>query len=297
MANQPFKADKVLLNAGSASSPSVASAAFPATGFFFPSNGIIGVTSAGTQSFRLASDSIFGGNVNNSLQLTSGGSVSLSAAGSASPITLNPGSAAPVIIGAGGFVTPSAGTGIAYGLAINGLNLAGAGSTNDVVIFNKSGGAALTIPTGSTNVLFAGLNVNGIGVAQFPAATTPAGGITLGGDNLYRYGSGLFAWDTTNTTAALALRLSGVSKSIFENTGGNTVVADLAGNLVLQSNSATSLTLDPSHNALFVGSIATVAPTGGAGVWKLGKYTAGVLVQAGSVLVNIDGVDRTLLTA
>lgn len=46
-----------------------------------------------------------------------------------------------------------------------------------------------------------------------------------------------------------------------------------------------------------VGSIATSAPTGGAGLWKLGKYTAGVLAQAGSVLVNVDGVDYKFLTA
>lgn len=46
-----------------------------------------------------------------------------------------------------------------------------------------------------------------------------------------------------------------------------------------------------------VGSVTTSAPTGGAGAWKLGKYAAGVVAQAGQVTVNIDGVDRILLTA
>lgn len=45
-------------------------------------------------------------------------------------------------------------------------------------------------------------------------------------------------------------------------------------------------------------SISTGAPnSGSSGTWKLGQYSAGVLVQAGSVRVNIDGTDYDFLTA
>lgn len=297
MANQPFKADRVILNAGAAATPSLAIGSLT-DGLYQISAGVIGVAVGGV--LRLILGNSGGGFVGGAtgdgfVGFPTGGGVNVTANGTNKPVTLTPSGTAPVVIGAGGFITPTAGTGILYGLGSNGLNMAGSGSTNDIAIFNKSGGAAIVVPTGTTNVLFGGLNVNGVGAIQLPAATTSAGGITLGEINIYRTSAG-----------GLVLNSTGVTSTFFQNNGSTkgSVVAntnlqvDATGTLLLSTNGGSSaLTINTSQNSLFAGSIATVAPTGGAGVWKLGKYTAGVLVQAGSVLVNIDGVDRTLLTA
>jgi len=125
--------------------------------------------------------------------------------------------------------------------------------------------------------------------------TTSAGGAIFGTDvPVYRDAAGSLA------LGAGALRLlnytAGVNTGLlrFGNTALNYLFFD-GSNVIFRLNGNDALTLDSSQNALFAGSVATAAPTGGSGVWKLGKYTAGVLAAAGYITVNIDGTDRRLL--
>ncbi len=200
----------------------------------------------------------------------------------------------------------------------------------------------------SGNLLLGGLTTDGTGVLQFPAATTSAGGITMGIDiNIFRSGAGVLATNantisptTSGGTSLGAYNLgfndlrvrtvqaeSGTGNQSFALNQSVGVSAGVSAVIGFHSGAAGASTLDSAFSrvsagvigvgtgaagsiagslsmaaltasgAILGGSLKTAAPTGGAGVWILGKYTAGALVQAGSVLVNIDGTDRTLLTA
>lgn len=151
---------------------------------------------------------------------------------------------------------------------------------------------------GGNNVLLGGLNSTPIG------ATTPSTGAFT---TFSATGSVSIFGASTQTTfiringqsatqaAGIQFQSSGTSKWTVGrgiNTGDDGLY------IYNESLGANLLTANITTNAVtFGGSIQSAAPTGGAGAWKLGKYTAGVLAQAGSVLVNVDGVDRVFLTA
>lgn len=97
----------------------------------------------------------------------------------------------------------------------------------------------------------------------------------------------------------------------FEFYGGATRFANIAaqqdttgnqGQLIFRVNPGSSATatsnalvLSYLGNATFLGNLTTAAPTGGAGAWRLGVYTAGAAIQGGTVRISIGGVDRDLL--
>ncbi len=130
-----------------------------------------------------------------------------------------------------------------------------------------------TIGLGGTGTSVTALNINGDNGANggpilaFHRNSSLKGAI--GTQSALFGGSSDDIYITQNTSGNIGLWINGVTVGLF---------------------SATGLTL--------VGALVTSAPNvGAAGSWKLGKYTAGVVVQAGKVRVNIDGTDYDLLTA
>lgn len=207
----------IILAVGAANAPSLGFAGDTTTGFYRFGSGQASFTSVGTSSLIFdGTGKIYGsgGAILPLLQLNpSTGAIGLTASGTNQSITLTPSGTGRTIFGSGGFSSPTAGTGIAYGNAANGLTFGGNGSTNDLLVVNSGGSTTLVVPHNTQNILLGGLATNGTGVLQFPAATTSAGGITLGTDtNVFRSAAGTIVLNNTGTDSALLFASGGTTK-------------------------------------------------------------------------------------
>jgi hypothetical protein len=80
--------------------------------------------------------------------------------------------------------------------------------------------------------------------------------------------------------------------SIFDPAGGDRLLIDTSGNVLIGGSGVAGAKLD------VVGDFRTSSPSGGtAQPWKLGNYTAGAAAQVGKVRVEINGTPYDLLTA
>lgn len=112
------------------------------------------------------------------------------------------------------------------------------------------------------NLLVAGI-ADGTGRLQFPAgAADKTSGITFHTDtNIFRGGAGnLYINAVTGSNPSLGLQDNGTSKFILQYSGGNTLLSGLTGSTIIQSNNATTLTLDSGQSATFANNV-TLAGT------------------------------------
>jgi hypothetical protein len=94
------------------------------------------------------------------------------------------------------------------------------------------------------------------GILQLATHTTSAGGIGFGPDvALYRINANFLALDTTGSSPSFALRSASTDIAYFKSSGATVTLASVGGQLILQSNNTTALTLDSSQNATFAGSV------------------------------------------
>jgi hypothetical protein len=88
-------------------------------------------------------------------------------------------------VGTFGFNTANNGEFQIYATALDGMVMAGRGSTNDMVITNKSGSDVLRIPTGTTGVTLVGALT---GTSATFSSSVTAGDIILGNSNILSWG-------------------------------------------------------------------------------------------------------------
>lgn len=153
-------------------------------------------------------------------------------------------------------------------------------NTSNAIHFVVNNGAtdALGIATNG-NILIGGVS-NGTGVLQFPAATTSAGGITMGTDspavNLYRSAASTLSTDVNSLNFTQNNALIGGSAGTIQ-FGGSAVSVRGAATVTLVTSSTTALTLDSSQNATFAGSLKINV-----------NGTNETFVRAGSGATNLD---------
>lgn len=171
-----------------------------------------------------------------------------------------------------------------------------------------NGSDRITIGVGG-NLLLSGLTTDGTGVLQFPAATTSAGGITMGTDNfIYRAASTQMIIGPTGGTFTLE---AATSSNIFGNQNDTKVFGNVnltlgagrssSGTLTLQSGSTvTALTLDSSQNTQFAKLITSyngiaTAGNGVSTVQASGRATAQVAANASVSTYTVGAADASFL--
>ncbi len=108
-----------------------------------------------------------------------------------------------------------------------------------------TGGNPSFIVTGNKNTLLGGLTTDGTGVLQFPAATTSAGGITMGTDTqVFRSAAGFLQLNGLGIESKLQIAGNSTVRMSLGSSGLDGVIIAPTGNLSFQSNSAVAITLD-----------------------------------------------------
>lgn len=192
------------------------------------------------------------------LSFDTGGSITVTAGGTNQNITLTPSGTGEVQMTGAGLRSLFLYRNVSYvGIFdLTGSNGRGFATTaSQAQIFGNTGVIAAAFV--GTHTLLGGLTTDGVGVLQFPTATTSAGGITFGTDwNFYRASSSIMSWVANSSTTA-QLNIAGTANTaIFgSNSSGAFMNAAGATTLVLQTNTTTALTLDTSQNAAFAGSV------------------------------------------
>ena len=214
-----------------------------------------------------------------SLPLTTGVAGTLPVANGGTGVTTSTGTGANVLGTSPTLTTPNIGA--ATGTSVNlsgagtfGGNLTVSGTGNN--IFNSGGG----------NLLI-GTTTDGGQKLQVAGTAYVSGDLTSG--------SILRSSGATNT-----IRLRGNSQYIdFTNLAENAYVNGtiIANTLSLFGNNGTGLSIGATGDATFAGKITTSAPTGGAGAWELGVYTATAPTATGYVTIEIGGTQYKLLAA
>lgn len=300
------------INTGSAGAVALQGGAFSgttATLSFLTSGRVAIVSTAGLLAddggllFNPATDLLtVGGNITfgTSASILNGatGSIGLTATGTNQSITLTPSGSGAVLIPSGLVGTPSlafvgdADNGI-YRAGANQWGLVQAGALN--LLFN---GNVDVTPGGvqnarfvSTHLLLGGLTTDGVGVLQFPAATTSAGGMTFGMDvNWYRTGVGQIAHNSTGTNPQYNFYEGGVRKGFIETSAGvmnlGTVTA-AAFNIYTGSGPTLALTLSSTQAATFASTVSATTSL-------LTPSTTFNLVNATATTVNAFGAATTL---
>lgn len=131
-------------------------------------------------------------------------------------------SSGTVTISGGSWPGALTSTAIAYHTAGDGLTLAGAGTTNDIVLVNKSGSGVLVVPTGTTAANFQGtLSANG-GISgttgTFSSKTVSATGSSV------IVGDALSASTGVGRAKATIGNTTGISELLIGQAGGNNLV-------------------------------------------------------------------------
>ena len=209
---------------GSVSAPSITNTGDANTGIYFGAADTVNVTTGGTKRIEIDSSGL---DVTGAISATAGvAGITGIFSGDVTGLTLN----------ATGDTLPNANAAIGY-TSVEGLILTGQGSTNDVTIKNDADADVIEIPTGTTNVTFAGniaiANAGNIGSAGDADAIAIAsnGVVTFSQIPVLPANSILIAnlVDDSITEAKMAndaissVELKTLSTLLIKNSGGSTL--------------------------------------------------------------------------
>jgi hypothetical protein len=229
---------------GSAASPTISFASDPELGFFKGGSNLLGFAVAGVQSLRLTGSggtgNIYGGTVDNHIDLLAAGAITLIAAGTNQNIQLIATGSGACVFDAANHIFRSQSGGTEFGR------------------FNNVGALLIGTATDSGN-----------GRIQLATHTTGAGGIGFGTDtNLFRSAAGGFVFNASaGTYSGLQLALGGATKAQFVASAGNTYL-DYDGSLILRNVPgayAVALTIDATQGATFTAKVVSTNATAGIG--------------------------------
>lgn len=131
-----------------------------------------------------------------------------------------------------------------YGGFYNSASASSAGfffdSTNAYV--SVSGGIVAKFAVTTGNLLLGGLTTDGTGRIQLPSGGTTAGGINLGGGEVYlhRLSSQSWSWDTNAATFSETYRANGTSYALLSNNGDDIRIDSSRGQFIIRTNGTTT---------------------------------------------------------
>lgn len=165
--------------------------------------------------------------------------------------------------------------------------------TSTKMFFNPSTGAL-----SSTHMLLNGLSTDGTGALQFPAATTSAGGITMGTDlSIYRIATGQLALAHIGGNTPVMYFYEGAGQvGYVGSSSGDVRLNSNIGITLRTNNGTTALTLDSSQGATFVAKAVSTSPSGGIG-YATGAGGAVTQLTDKTTAVTLNTVTGAVTTA